>query len=663
MAVAKLKKLLVAVHKSNEKALLTDIKRRTISEINPYYFKGESFRNKQAQGKNKDLAEIKRSLEILHTYKGIFGIVAAMAKIPVKRSEFIEIQKRSDLVKIANDIIRHDSDREAALARIKAIKTEINHLSVWKDYKGNLEDIGDFPLYSVKLGKINKKNCTKEEFLEKLKDLNVSVTEIASDQDTTFFLFAYHKSEKEKAEEAMTSSSFEEGEFKGYQSDVEENILLRRQMIDNLNNKEESERKSIRILMEKYEKDLTIYGEYLSAEESVKDALAGGVKTETVSFYTLWVKEKDAEKVKSLQNTHSFSNITEINPDENEMPPILLENNGYVKNFEMVTNLFGVPRYFEVDPTPYVSVFFAMFFGLCITDAAYGIILMAVSAFAAYKYKNIRSFMIFMFFGGFWTMIMGALFSGWLGDLPSYIGMGDFFGKIALLGDPVNTSEGAMNFFRLALLLGVIHIFFGLFIKVFDLLKNKDYISAFLDGIVWVIYIGSLVIMFLGTDIAVSMQIVSAPLVNGSAMKYLGFVVLACVGMIVIFANRGEKNWIMRLFMGFLNATIIGGVTSYIGDILSYIRLMALGLTSAGVGVAMNKIAFTMKDIPYVGILFTIAVLIIGHSFNFAINLLGAFVHTLRLHFVEFFGKFYAGGGVQFREFREEYKSIIIIDD
>jgi V/A-type H+-transporting ATPase subunit I len=493
--------------------------------------------------------------------------------------------------------------------------------------------------------------------------LEISISEISSNQDTTYFLIAFHKSIKDKVEEILTSSSFEEGELKGYQSTIEENILLRRQMIDNLNEKDEAEKKSIRILMEKYEKDLTIYGEYLTAEEQVREALSGAFRTDTVSFYTLWVKDKDVEKVKALQNTHLFSRIMDIEPEEGEMPPILLENNAYVKPFEMVTTLYGVPRYFELDPTPFISVFFALFFGLCITDAAYGILLMAISAFAAYKYKNIRSFMILMFFGGFWAMVMGALFSGWLGDLPSYIGMGGFFGRIALLGDPVNTNEGAMNFFRLSLLLGVIHIFFGLFIKLFALLKNKDYAGAFFDAIVWIFYIGSLVIMFLGTEIAVSMQIVKAPLVSGGALKILGYIVLSSAVFIIFFANRTEKNWVMRLFMGVLNATIIGGVTAYIGDILSYIRLMALGLTSAGIGVAINKIAFTMKTIPYIGLLFTIIILLGGHVFNFAVSLLGAFVHTMRLHFVEFFGKFYTGGGVQFREFREDYKTIVIIDD
>jgi V/A-type H+/Na+-transporting ATPase subunit I len=132
--------------------------------------------------------------------------------------------------------------------------------------------------------------------------------------------------------------------------------------------------------------------------------------------------------------------------------------------------------------------------------------------------------------------------------------------------------------------------------------------------------------------------------------------------MIILFGARHEKNWGFRLFMGFLNLTIVNGLTSYLGDFLSYIRLMALGLVTAGIGVAINTIAFQLLSVPVAGILLLIIMLVFGHLFNIAISLLSGFVHTLRLHYVEFFPKFYVGGGRPFKDLKDEHKYVTIIE-
>ena len=263
---------------------------------------------------------------------------------------------------------------------------------------------------------------------------------------------------------------------------------------------------------------------------------------------------------------------------------------------------------------------------------------------------------------GIFTVFAGASFNGWFGDLPSYLGVGPFFEKMAILGDPIKSNKGSMNFFRLALLLGIIQIFFGMFIKFFDALKRKYYGIAFLDTLTWISLIGSLVILLLSSEMAVGMQLVEKPLFPASIAAFLLPFILIPAFVIIIFGARNEKNWGFRLFMGFLNLTIVNGITAYLGDSLSYIRLMALGLVTAGIGVAVNQIAFQTLSIPVVGVIVMLVILILGHTFNLAINVLGAFVHTLRLQYVEFFQKFYVGGGRPFKAMKEEHKYVIITD-
>lgn len=161
---------------------------------------------------------------------------------------------------------------------------------------------------------------------------------------------------------------------------------------------------------------------------------------------------------------------------------------------------------------------------------------------------------------------------------------------------------------------------------------------------------------------AVSMQLVSEPLFPSGISRILMWPILAGSIVIIFFGARQEKSWGFRIFMGFLNLTIVNGLTSFLGDFLSYIRLMALGLVTAGIGVAINKIAFQFLSIPVAGIAILIIILIFGHLFNIGINILGSFVHTLRLQYVEFFPKFYTGGGRPFEALKDEHKYITIVD-
>ncbi len=663
MAVAKLSKLFIASHRTETEAFLKKLQRISVAEVKPYAEKIESS-TLPIDASRENNTKVKKALNILDGYKGmeLKKIASKAGKLIIKRSEYEKIIQDTKLEEIADEIMDLDVEIKSLDLRISETEPKINQLEIWDNFKGNIKDLGSTNVYTLKLGIIKSGRTDFGLILEEMDKNHISCQSISEEGNISYVILAYHNDNREEAEDYISTLSFDEAELAGYSGTIDENIESLNKNIDYFKNRKQKIFDQIEGLTEKYEMSLTVYLDYLDNNLEVEEAILSGFSTDSVSFYTAWTRERDKEKVLAAADSFKFIRVEEIEPDEGESIPVALENKPFFRPFEIIVNLYGVPRYFEIDPTPFVSIFFAIFFGLCLTDAGYGIILGILTLVFAFRMKAAKQFLMLIFIGSMFTIIAGALFNGWFGDLPAYLGFGDISLKIALLGDPVNSDSGSMNFFRLALALGVVHVVFGLFIKFFDSLRRKDWGGAFFDGLPWIMVIVPIVILLLSTEFAVSMQLVSAPLFPSSISRILIWPIIAGALVIIFFAARQEKSWGFRIFMGFLNLTIVNGLTSFLGDFLSYIRLMALGLVTAGIGVAINKIAFQFLSIPVAGIALLVIVLVFGHLFNIGINILGAFVHTLRLQYVEFFPKFYAGGGIPFKALSDEHKYITIVD-
>jgi len=663
MAVAKLSKLFIASHMAETEAFLKRLQRTSAVEVKPYAEKIESSTLPIDTSQENNI-KVKKALNILDGYKDteLKKIAAKAGKLVIKRSEYEKIIQDTGLEEIASEIIDLDNEAGSLDHRILETEPKIHQLGVWDCFKGDIADLGPNSVYTVKLGIIKSGRTDFGLILDELSKNHISCQSISEEGDIIYVILAYHNDFKEEAEGYIAELAFDEAELAGYSGTIDENTGSLNKNIDYYKSRKQKILDQIKKLTEEYERSLTVYLDYLDNNLEVEEAIVSGFSTDSVSFYTAWIREADRKKILSIVDSFKFVRVEEIEPEEGESIPIALENRSIFKPFEIIINLYGVPRYFEIDPTPFVSIFFAIFFGLCLTDAGYGIVLGILTLVFALKMRALRQFLMLIFIGAMFTILAGALFNGWFGDLPAYIGLGDLSLKLAVLGDPVRSDTGSMNFFRLALALGVIHVIFGLFIKFFDSIRRRDWGGAFLDGLPWIMILVSIIIILLSTEMAVSMQLVSAPLFPSSISRILMWPILAGAIVIILFGARQEKSWGFRIFMGFLNLTIVNGLTSFLGDFLSYIRLMALGLVTAGIGVAINKIAFQFLSIPIVGIVMLVVILIFGHVFNIGINILGGFVHTLRLQYVEFFPKFYTGGGRPFKALSDEHKYIIIVD-
>jgi V/A-type H+-transporting ATPase subunit I len=293
-----------------------------------------------------------------------------------------------------------------------------------------------------------------------------------------------------------------------------------------------------------------------------------------------------------------------------------------------------------------MSPFFIMFVGLMLGDGGYGIIMALLTGFVLWRFKlddGTRKFVKVLFYSGISTIFWGAMFGSWFG-ISGLV-------KYALWFDIVAEPEKMLSF---ALLFGIIHLYAGFLMKAANLIRRKKYLDALFDVGFWLIYYTGAVFFLLPYAPKIDKASV-APLV--AVGKYLFL-----IGGILVLSTSGRGNkYIATKFFGGLYS--LYNVVGFLSDILSYSRLLALGLATSIIGGIINQLSF-MFDMPVVlKIILAIAVLLIGHTINFAINLLGAYVHSCRLQYLEFFGKFFTGGGEPFSPLKANTKYITVKPD
>ncbi|MBN1151240.1 hypothetical protein JXA84_08495, partial [candidate division WOR-3 bacterium] len=424
---------------------------------------------------------------------------------------------------------------------------------------------------------------------------------------------------------------------------------------------------------------LRIIWDYHQNLEILKKAKQSIFHTKHAFVLEGWIKKSDVERFKSISNEFSSVTVEEILWDDSENAPVALKNRKLFKPFELVVQLYGMPSSKSIDPTYMLSPWFVIFFALCLTDAAYGLIIAAFSIFGLTKMKN-NKLLWMLFWGGLATVAAGLLTGGVFGDLlkegsGAYVQipwLTSFFGKLVWFNPmdpnplPGSSSPQAMIFFRIALLLGMLQIYFGMAIGLFSAWKDKKIIAALLDYGVWIILLTSLITALFSSQMCIDLNLVEGK--NPPVPSSFALPALIAAGImaffVLVFGARDEKNWGFRIFFGFLKLIVLSGIFSYMGDVMSYVRLMALGMVSAGIGIAVNTVAFMVAGIkiPVVNWILFALIFTGGHLFNLAISALGAFVHTLRLQYVEFFSKFFEGGGREFKPFSSSGKYVVLKD-
>ncbi|MFN2379035.1 MAG: V-type ATP synthase subunit I [Bacteroidales bacterium] len=416
---------------------------------------------------------------------------------------------------------------------------------------------------------------------------------------------------------------------------------------------------------------------------------------DTLRILEGWVPSEHEEEVIALsENAGAVSIVT--TPEEGEMPPVQLRNSHFSKLFEPISKLFDLPNYGELDLTPYFAPFFMIFFGFCLGDAGYGVVFILLGAILKLKLGKKHEMRPILTLGQYFGvatilfgLISGTFFginlidsgytltaesieildkegvpdevllkledikdeyynsrSGFRAALENTLGepaavYGDEVIKSAEAGIPFvrgfrHLMQEPLSMFYLAILIGAMQIIFGIFLKVMNITRRRGFRYA-LSSVGWLVLIVALVLKETG-------------LMDATLLTWLWYGMLGVAGLFILVLNKPGAGIIARVGGGIWDSYNM--VTGIFGDLLSYIRLFALGISSAILGFVFNDISLQLLSIPWIGWFFFLVILVAGHSINLFLATLGGFIHPMRLTFVEFYKNAgFEGGGKEYKPF------------
>jgi V/A-type H+-transporting ATPase subunit I len=533
----------------------------------------------------------------------------------------------------------------------------------------------------------------------------VTVDEYGAVGDRQAWVVIVHHSAAARARSVLATTPFEEVAFPGLTGYPAEEIARAEERLAELEQDERELAESGRRLADEHYERMVALVEALDTRRDQLSVRREFGRTERVFAVSGWVPADDVERLhRALESLSEDIDVSLAEPLPEEEPPVLLKNAAWLKPLEIITDLYGRPLYREIDPTPLLAPFFLAFFGICMGDVGYGAMLL-IGAWLMKTRLDIapgaRRFMNLIMMGGAAGMAFGVAFASYFA-LPVEM-LPSFLADLQVL-DPLNDLT---DFLLFTLVLGAIQVFFGVFVAAYDAFRRGDPSEA-VFGQLSIIFLFAMIAAYVvsGQGVLLSVGLVGTMLMQGRAIqralgdaervvwdRAVGWIWLAAVVAATLLMGIGQVGFGLGVLAGAMvvgsvvsktaraatfgllgGAYAVYGMTGFVGDILSYTRLAALGLSGSLVGLVFNILAGLVWG-PVTGLVavggFSIvlgvlvavaaaAVFVVGHVFNVVINLLGAFVHPARLQFVEFFSKFYEAGGRPFAPFEVRSDSLVL---
>lgn len=631
MAIVNMKKMHLVGLKSEQDLILSDLQKigsLEIIDITAEEQDQEVQENPETQKVTKELSELDLKL---NRYK--FGIdflkpyvkeknPLIYGKPTIDKASVNRLLDKENEVLSRLDIIY---ELEQELSHLKAEESKINNLiellEHWRTLDIPLEQLGRTEKTEILPVVIMKKQL--EEFENTLAEQKAlyELIKVGESRDDSYNLLFFHNDCRDLMQETLKQFSVTVQEFPGLTGTAEDIIAENRKRLAEI----ESERERIRQQsadLSEARADFKVLYDYWSVERDKKTTWLKMQNTQKTFCLTAWVPEPAVDLVRKTVNKITDAVYMDFEePTDDDDIPVMLSNPRIVEPFELITDLYSPPNPRGMDPNIYMAPFYFVFFGMMLSDAGYGLIMSVLCALALKKMKLAgmgKKLVELLFLGGISTFVWGAIFGGWIGDLI----------KIKPLW--LNPLDDPMAVLILSFAFGVIQIFTGIVLSGYQKVKSGKPADALMDDGLWLIFLTGLIML-----IFPQFSSIAKILAIGGA-----------VGL-VLTQGRSQKGIIRKFLSGILS---LYNVSSYLSDVLSYSRLLALGLATGVIGTVINTMA-KLVGVNFIGVILMVIIIIGGHIFNLAINVLGAYVHSSRLQYIEFFGKFYESGGRNFEPF------------
>ncbi len=654
MAILQMKRLTLAVIRSQKEALLKDLIRHgcvEVSEIDEIVKDSEI--SNLVKSENSDLMKVRQAhasllhgIDLLNRYVPKKSPLLS-AKPEVTPDEFLDETGLWGAVQFAQQIEEEDGRIKRIAAEESRQRSVIESLKPWVDLTMPLNSEGT-EYAAVLLGTIPARISLEDvaSAVEKVTE-EAQLYSVSEDKSQHYVMLICLRQKLSEVQEALRNSGFTASTVTGMEGSARECIGKAEIALKELAAEKQQLVKAIEA--EDVRRDeMKLAADRMAARISIAEAEEKLFGTESVVMLEGWMPaEKEAELSRVFEDYTCAYETRDPLPEEYPDVPVKLKNNRVTDGLNMVTNMYSLPAYGTVDPNPLMAPFFIIFFGLMFADIGYGVLMIVAALFALAKIKpqeGSLSFCRLLLWGGIATTIAGFLTGGLFSDAPKQIydvycaskGIEPTWQGLPRLFSP---TEDSILVLVGSLILGWLHLNTGMVVSFVQKWKHGDKADAIWEeGSQWVLLIGVVIFALKKLNVvpAIPDAVALGALIIGVAMLLFG-------------AGRNAKGF-GKVTAAF--GCIYNTATGWFGDILSYSRIMALMLAGGVVGQVFNTVAIMPAKNSGINVFTVIAFLMIfllGHAMNFGLNLLGCYVHDLRLQCLEFFGKFYQDGGKPFK--------------